>query len=118
MSTTITHLTGVLTPVSMEGWEAKAEARSLVHTILGRSDPDITIRPPGLRSGTLTLVFATAAQAQEARWTLLIPQVLTLANADVPEVAMTFWVAGGEVSEAIGKAQEWTIRAPFQEISP
>lgn len=118
MSTTITHSGGVIAPAAMRGWSASAEVRSIVHTILGRPDPDITRRPTGLRRGTLTLVFGTGAAAYAARAVLATPQRLTLANSVVAQVAMTFVVAGGELGDVLGDAGEWTLSVPFQEVSP
>lgn len=118
MSTTITHSTGTITPTSMPEWESEAPARSIVHTILNRPDPDITKRPTGLRRGTLTLVFATGAAAYAARAILAVPQVLTLANSDVPQVGMKFVVADGDISDVYGQAKEWTLTVPFQEVTP
>lgn len=115
--TTITHAGGVITPVALEGWEASAQARSIVHTILGRPDPDITLRPTGLRSGTLTLVFATGADAYAARAVLAVPQQLTLANSTVAQVSMLFIVAGGDLGEVIADSGEWRLSVPFQEVS-
>lgn len=118
MSTSITHAAGVITPAAMKGWDARADTRSLVHTILGRPDPDVTLRPTGMRRGALTLVFADGAAAYSARAILAVPQLLTLANPDVAQVSMPFVVAGGELGDVLGAAGEWTLTVPFQEVSP
>lgn len=117
MGATITHSTGVITPVSMPLWESTNEARTIMHPILGRPDDDVTFRPAALRKGTLTLVFADSATAYSARAALLIPQQLDLAHTAVPEVGMSFVVADGEVGDVIGAAQEWTVTVPFREVS-
>lgn len=119
MSTTITHAGGIITPSALRGWSASAPINSRVHNILGRPDPDITVRPAGLRRGTLTLVFGTGAEAYAARGVLAVTQPLTLVNSGVAQVSMTFVVAtesGGELGEVLGRAGEWTITVPFQEI--
>lgn len=118
MSTVITHAAGTIIPAALRDWSANAEIRSIIHTILGRPDPDITKRPTGLRRGSLTLVFATGADAYAARAVLAVTQPLTLANSGVDEVAMTFVVAGGDLGEVLGAASEWTLDVPFQEITP
>lgn len=118
MTTTITHASGVIAPAALRDWSANADLRSIIHTILGRSDPDITKRPTGLRRGSLTLVFATGADAYAARAVLAVTQPLALANSGVDEVAMTFVVAGGDLGEVLGAASEWTLDVPFQEITP
>lgn len=118
MSATITHSGGTITPTSMTQWGSSAEARTIMHPILGRADDDVTFRPASLRRGELTLVFATAADAVAARRAVLVPQVLTLAHSDVPNVGMAFVVADGDVSDVIGQALQWTLTIPFREVLP
>lgn len=118
--TTIIHGTGSITPEVVNGFEASREARSIVHTILGRPDPDVTFRPAGLRSGTLSLVFADGATAASAEAALTVPQVLTLTDPDVPKVGMSFVVAGGGVRTVLDDETRtvWIVEVPFQEVTP
>lgn len=118
MSSTITHMTGTITPEVVNGFESARETRTIVHTVLGRPEPDITFRDPGLRSGTLTLVFATGAASAAAEANLSIPQVLTLTDPDAPEVAMSFVVAGGMIDARLDLDTQtvWTLAVPFQEV--
>ena len=120
MSTNITHSTGSITPEVLDGFDSARPARSIVHTILGRADPDITRRPSGMRTGTLSLVFATGAAAASAEAILRVPQTLTLSDSDVPQVAMTFVVAGGDITVALDRSTRgvWIVTVPFQEIAP
>lgn len=119
MSTIITHSGGAITPTIINGFSASRPVRTLVHTILGRSDPDVTYRPAGLRKGELTLVFATGAEAAAAEAALIVPQVLTLSDPAVPEVAMSFVVADGEVGTTLdlGTRRVWIVSVPFQEVA-
>lgn len=118
MATIITHSTGVITPEIVNGFEAEREARTIVHTILGRSDPDITLRPFGLRTGTLKLVFATGAEAAAAVTALTFPQVLALSDPDVPQVAMSFVITEGSLAPKLDPQTRtvWLIDVPFQEV--
>jgi len=118
--TTITHSTGAIIPTLVDGYEASIEARSIVHRILGRTDPDITARPAGLRSGTLSLVFASRAEAWAAVTVLREPQSLTLTDADVPEVGMSFVVANGALVPRLDDETRsvWILTVPFEEIAP
>lgn len=118
MSTTITHSGGSIVPAVVDGFEASRQMRTIVHTILGRPDPDITYRPAGLRKGTMTLVFATGAAAAAAEAALVVPQVFTLNDPDVPQVAMSFVVADGEVSRSLDSVTRvaWLVTVPFQEV--
>ncbi|NYF29232.1 MULTISPECIES: hypothetical protein [unclassified Microbacterium] len=116
--TTITHASGTIVPTVVDGYEASSEARSIVHTVMGRTDPDITLRPAGMRTGTLSLVFATRAAAWAAFAILRVPQVLTLTDPDVPEVGMSFVVAGGSISMGLDDETRsvWTVSVPFHEV--
>lgn len=120
MSTTITYTGGTITPEVVEGFSASRSARSIVHNIMGRTDPDITLRPAGLRKGTLTLVFATGALAQAAEAILAVPQIFALSDADVPEVNMQFVVADGDIRTTLDLETQtaWLVEVPYQEITP
>ena len=117
--TTISHSSGVITPDQVDGYEPSIEVRSIVHTILGRPDPDITFRPAGMRTGTLPLVFGSRADAWAAVAVLRVPQVLTLADVDVPEVGMSFVVAPGELRPVLDSETRavWIVEVPYQEVA-
>lgn len=117
---TITHSTGTITPEAVNGYSASREARTVVHPILNRSNPDITFRAPGLRKGTLTCVFAVEADALAAFGVFSTPQVLTLTDPDVPTVGMLFVAADGDLTITLDDKTSvvWLVQVPFQEVSP
>lgn len=121
---TITHSAGVLVPKLVEGYVATREVRTVVHTILNSSSPVVSLRPPGLRSGSLRCLFPVQADAVSAFAVLSTPQVLTLHASEVPAVNMTFVVAGsrgsGELSIDLDDETRsvWWITVPFQEVAP
>ncbi|WP_309105018.1 hypothetical protein [Microbacterium sp.] len=119
--TTITHTTGTLTPVVVDGWRAARPARTVVHEILGRTDPDVTFRPAGLRRGTLRLVFPAEADAAHAVQVLATPQRLTLTDPDRATLAMAFVVPsdGGDIECELDDATRnvWIVSCPFQEVT-
>lgn len=116
----ITHSTGTITPRVVLGWEASRRARSLVHEVLGRPDPDITLRPAGVRSGTLRLLFATGAEAAAAASVFATAQTLTITDPDVAQVSMSFVVAEGDIVVQLDPETRrlWMLSAPFQEVVP
>ncbi|MFD8768458.1 hypothetical protein [Microbacterium oxydans] len=116
MTTTITHASGTIAAY-MSSFEGDTPLRSIVHTIIGRPDPDITKRPSGLRKGTLKLVFETGAAAVAARAVLAVTQPLTLSNSGVDEVSMQFVVAGGDLGQVLSSGGVWSLEVPYQEIS-
>ncbi len=119
MSTVITHSGGSISPVALSGYEPSFEVRNIVHTIMGREDPDITFRPAGLRNGTLPLEFATEADAWDAVSVFRTPQVFALGNSDIPSMDMSFVVATGEIRPELDTTRtRWTLSVPFQEVAP
>lgn len=117
MGATITHSAGTIVPTSLSKWQAEAEANTIVHDILNRSEPDVTFRAVGLRRGTLTMSFASGADAYAARAVLVLPQVFALVHDVVAQVSMRFVVAGGAISDVLGEAGEWSLTVPFVEVS-
>lgn len=120
MTSTITHSTGTISPTVINGYEATREARSVVHQILNRSDPDVTLRAPGLRRGALKCVFATEAEAVSAFGVLSIPQVLVLNDSTAPSIGMSFVVADGDLHVTLDPETRvvWIVTVPFVEVSP
>lgn len=115
---TITHAAGVIVPVVAGGWEATRPARSVVHEVLGRSDPDVTLRPAGTRRGTLRLVFAAEADAADASVVLGRGEVFTFADPDRGTLGMSFVVADGDVSLSLDDETRdvWIVLVPFVEV--
>lgn len=120
MTSTITHGSGVITPRVIEGYEANREARTVVHDILNRANPDVTLRAPGLRRGSLKCVFATEAEAVAAFGVLGVPQILVLADDTVPSVGMSFVVAEGDLAVMLDPETRvvWVVVVPFIEVTP
>lgn len=117
--TTITHSSGVITPTVVEGYEAGRTPGTLLHKILGSESSAVTLRPVGMRKGTLRCVFATRVAAQTAFGILSVPQVLRLADADVPNVNMSFVVADGELTISLEPETRnvWIVAVPFHEVA-
>lgn len=120
MTTTIAHSAGTITPSSMPTLLTTSTANTLVHDILNRADPDVTLRVAGLRRGSWQLVFDDETAALSAFEVLRVPQVLTLSNTDVPAIGMAFVVADGDIALELDPNTKafWTIEVPFVEVSP
>lgn len=118
--TTISHSTGVIVPQVVDGYEAARELRTVVHDVINRSNPDVTLRGPGLRSGQLQLVFALEVDAVAAFAALSIPQVLTLTDPDRPSIGMQFVAAGGDLTVGLDDETRdvWIVNVPFREVAP
>lgn len=115
---TITDGTTTLAPLLVLGWQPTREARSRVHQTIGRPDPDVTLRPHALRSGTLRILCADMAAAVAMEALHAQGMVLTLADDDVSAVAMAYAVTGGLGVELDQQAYRWIISADFTEVIP
>jgi hypothetical protein len=117
MASTVTHSTGTITPTAIEGYESEREAYTVVGDILNRSNPDVTFRAFGLRTGSFRLIFADEAAALAAEAALSVPQVLTINNPDVASLVMSFVIAGGSLSLQ-QDTHFWRLLVPFHEVTP
>lgn len=119
MSPTLTRGAVTVTPVDLLGWRMLRPGASVVHTIIGDTEPEITSRAPGMRRGDLRLMFATAAAADAAADALAVPGAAW--TLDVPEHGITRRVKiTGDVSiEASGDAAPvgWLVTVAAQEVS-
>lgn len=116
MATTITNGTDTLTPTLIDGWEATREARTIVHQILGSNEPAVTLRPQGLRAGTLEIVVGTdASLAASIEEMLCAGELLALASTSQP-VGMSFVVSGDVTTRLNATRKVWLISAEFQEV--
>lgn len=117
--TTITNGTATIAPTIVTGWKAARSVRTIAHDIIGRSDPDVTFAPAGLRSGTLEVLFDDEAAATVAFDLLIGAYEWTLADPDRASVGMTFVVAGGDAEFDLEDESRdlWLIRVPYREVS-
>lgn len=118
MPTTITDGTTTVTPSLVINYAYTREARTLVHTVLDRSDPDVTLRPVGLRTGTLNLFCTTRALATDVEQLHRQIGVLTLASDEEPTANMSY-VTTGRVSTSWDDAfDRWTVAVDYAEVAP
>lgn len=115
--TTITDGTTTIAPALVLGYDTAQPTRNVFHDILGRPDPDVSLAPAALRSGTLSLLFLTAGEAQAARAVVTDAVVLTLTDVDVPETDMRFVVSGDIATTLDTETYLWTIDVPYREVA-
>ncbi len=113
MTTTITGGPTLIVPIILTDLSETREGGSLVHRVLGRVDPDVTLRPAGLRSGRIELGFAGAdaeSASQSAVASLSTASVFTLVDTERATFDMRFIVPeGGRIERPI----ESETRAAF-----
>lgn len=123
MTDTITIAGTVITPHLVMGYEAARQGGTLVHPILGRASADITLRPAGLRTGTLRLLFtgSTAdADSLAAATAHAASSVAVLASGDLASVAMSYVVPDtGRIVRTLDDETRaaWTVAVDFQEVA-
>lgn len=117
--TTIT--TGVLsfTPELVTGWEAAQSSRNIIHNIIGRTDPDVTLKAATTRTGTLEMLFVSASEAETARDILANGAVFSISESETWINGFDF-VLSGSISAALEDTTRnlWTITADFTEVIP
>jgi hypothetical protein len=118
MTTTITTGSTTITPVLVLGWETSQESRNIIHSIIGRSDPDVTLQPANLRTATLQLFFTTEAEAEEAR-TLHSAAAVFYLDSDEIAAANLYYVVSGSISAALEDETRkyWIVSVDYQEIT-
>jgi len=117
MPSIITFDASTLTPTVVEGYEGASEGRNIIHDILGRSNPDVTLRPAGLRKGTLTLHFISETQSRSAENLARTAGVGIFSSTERPTLAMTFVVGTGSIIRRATEYGSWVVTFPFQEVT-
>lgn len=115
---TIIHAGGVITPTAVANYSSTIEGGNIVHPILGRRDPDITLRPASLRTGTLSLIFDDETASRTAENDHATGGVFGLLHPSLPTVEMSYIVPrGGQITRTKSDSGEWILTVAFQEVS-
>jgi len=104
-----------LTPVALSEFKESLGGGPLVHPILGKRKPDVTMRSLGLRTGSFTLDFSTEARSAAAVEALGVARVWMLRHDDAPTLNMEFVVTG--VTREVDGSGRWPVSVEFEEIS-
>jgi hypothetical protein len=117
--TTITDGTTTITPDLVLGWDSTRDARTQVHPVLGRSDPEVTLRPSAVRTGRLQLWFVEQADAVAAELAHAGTSVWSLnAGPDAPGLP-AYVVSGAVTLHADGSSLDrWLVEVEYQEVVP
>lgn len=121
MSNIITRGSDTIAPTVIDGFRSERESRNVVHPILGRDEPDVTLRPSNLRTGTLTLGFegpTSEARSKAAEDMLAASGVFTLASTERATAEMSFIIQGTPSRELEDETRDaWIVTLDFQEVS-
>lgn len=118
MTVTITDGVSTSTPFTMQGYSSTRVSQNVFHPVIGRADDDVTLRPAGLRSGTVTFLFDNEADAAACGTLHAGAAILTLADDELATVGMTYVVSGNTVQTLNNDTLTvWLVAADFQEVS-
>jgi hypothetical protein len=119
LTTTLSNGTDTIAPDLVDGYESSRTARTLTHDVIGRADPDITLRPADTRKGQLRLVFGDEAAAAAAEISHAGTSVWTLTTSDLTTIGMRYVVAEGDVTRILDATRAcWIVTVPFREVLP
>jgi hypothetical protein len=113
-------------PRTITQYKTRRSSGNIVHPILGRKFPDVTLRPGGARTGTIELRVPVDAEGwgRKGSWAedlLTRGEVCSITNT-LPrfglgdEVTMFFVVTGDIGKELDSTRTEWVMTFDFQEI--
>lgn len=112
---TATDASGITTPHSVAGYRAARETRNSVYGTLD-GGIGVAYRPAAPRSGTLTLVYPSQADAFAAA-TLLGRACPFVYSSSVANVGMRFAVNGTlQLEQDRAIAHVWYLDVPYQEV--
>ncbi len=121
MATVLTSGGVVLTPSMALEVTERNESQTKVHPIIGRPDPDVTLRPASTRTGTLKLGYFDAsaeADSAAARVALTGAAVWTIVSDDRPTLQFSF-IVDGSVSRTLDEETRdaWVVEVDYREVT-
>lgn len=113
---------GTIVPTIIMSISVGRGARNVVHDILGKTEPDVTLRSASLRSGTIEMGFAGPTSEADSQKALDIHArgvVLTLVNAERATASMAY-IASGRIERELDDTtrNDWIVRIDYQEVRP
>lgn len=116
---TISDGTNSITPLLVTRYEAAQESRNIFHDVIGRADPDVTLRPASTRRGSLELLFENGDDAETARALLAQPKAFTYTDPDLPTAGMRFALDGNLSPALEDETRElWQVTVSYRELAP
>lgn len=115
---TITTDSLTITPTLVSDYDSSREGRNVIHQIIGRADPDVTLRPASLRTGRLEAIFADEAASLAAAAALATTETATLSD-PATSVNMTFVLGPSGVQRMPDPSRTvWVLTIDYVEVAP
>lgn len=116
------EITVTLEPTLVLGYQSSRPIRNMVKPILGSSESDVTFRPAGRRTGTLSLLFTgddAEVTSEAAETTLALGGVFSLNSDDRATVEMAF-VLSSSINRELDPTtrRAWVVAFEYQEVAP
>ncbi|AOX46704.1 hypothetical protein [Microbacterium sp. BH-3-3-3] len=120
MATLITVGDATIAPQQVMSITSEQASGTIIHPILGRAYPDVTIRPAGLRTGTIEMGFYgpnSEAESATARALIAAGGIFTIASEERATLSMTC-VASGRISLTLEDVTRdaWVLAVDYQEV--
>lgn len=107
---------GSVTPRLIEGYNPRRESRNRIHDLLDGSI-GVSYIAPRPRSGTLRLLFLTAASANTAYALHAQETSFALSSTDVPTMGMRYVLDGSLDLKLDAELGHWWVEVGYQELS-
>lgn len=107
---------GSVTPTVIEGYRTARQSRNKIHDLLDGSI-GVSYIAPRPRSGTLRLLFLSAATATAAYNLHAQETSFTLTSTDVPSIGMRYVLDGSLDIELDARMGHWWVLVGYQELS-
>lgn len=117
MAVTVTDGTTDVLPRMVTGWRSRRRGGNVVHELVATENVDVTLRPAGLRRGTVEYLCDTLADALNLEALHAGEVVLSVAFSDAPALDMDY-VVDGDVAVEIDDATRdaWLVLVDFQQV--
>lgn len=104
-------------PLVVVGYDSARAGRNVFNPVLGRGYPDVTLQPATPRTGTLTFLFTSEADAAECERMHRGTDLLTLTDSDLSTIGMTY-VLDGNLRRQLDPEtlSVWTVAVDYQEV--
>lgn len=117
MTTLIFNNEALIQPVMLLEYETETESNNVLHRIIGKGEPDVSLADDTTKMGTLHLFFDTKADAWEAFTLLRDTSIWTLSDTDHEEINMDFArQARMKLRLDSVSRRRWIIEMDYQEI--
>lgn len=118
MTTTITDGITSVIPDLYLGYSHRRRSGNILHGVIGAPEGSPSLEPAGLRSGSVTFLFSSQADAFDADELHTAGVILTLTDTDVPAVNMTYMLAEGGACDLEQDPERvvWLLTIEYQEV--